>query len=103
MPEKALFFVAAEIRPRFPPCASRLSAGSVWNRRRRTASMGCRTKRLHPCPTLAPVRGGDLPEYVFTIRSGGQTLAPARVVACNDDDEALGHACAMVRKLRKDG
>jgi hypothetical protein len=54
-------------------------------------------------PDAGPVRGGDLPEYVFTIRCGGRTLAPARVVACNDDDEALGHACAMVRKLRKDG
>jgi hypothetical protein len=56
-----------------------------------------------PLPDADPVRGGDLPEYVFTIRSGGQTLARARVVACLDDDEALGYACAMVRKLRKDG
>jgi hypothetical protein len=47
--------------------------------------------------------GGDLPEYVFTIRSEGQTLAPARIVACDDDDAALGYACAMVRKLRKSG
>jgi hypothetical protein len=65
--------------------------------------MGRCTKRLHPLPDAGCVRGGDLPEYVFTIRSGGQTLALARVVACNDDDEALGHARAMVRKLRKNG
>ena len=44
-----------------------------------------------------------MPEYVFTIRSGSEMLTPARIVACDDDAAALGYACLMVRKLRKDG
>jgi hypothetical protein len=44
-----------------------------------------------------------LPEYVFTIRSEGQIVERARVVACDNDHAALGYACSMVQKLRTIG
>jgi hypothetical protein len=44
-----------------------------------------------------------LPEYLFTIRSGGRTLEPPRAVPLDGDDAALAYACEMVRKLREGG
>ena len=44
-----------------------------------------------------------MPEYLFTIRSGGRTLEPPRAVPLDCDDAALVYACEMVREPRKSG
>jgi hypothetical protein len=44
-----------------------------------------------------------LPEYVFTIRSGERVHGPPRKASFDDDTAAIGHACELVRKLRKSG
>jgi hypothetical protein len=42
-------------------------------------------------------------EYVFTIRSGGQTLEPPLPVLLDHDEAALGYASEMANRLRKGG
>jgi hypothetical protein len=66
------------------------------------SSIGCRTDQLHP-PADVSQEAVILPDYVFTIRSEGQMVERARVVACDNDDAALGYACSMVRRLRTVG
>ena len=66
------------------------------------SSIGCRTDQLHP-PADVSEEAVILPDYVFTIRSEGQMVERARVVACDNDDAALGYACSMVRRLRTVG
>jgi hypothetical protein len=43
----------------------------------------------------------QLPEYVFTIRSGERLHGPPRIASFNDDNAAIGYACELIRKLRK--
>src|SRR5215813_3912600 len=40
---------------------------------------------------------------IFTIRFVDQMVTPRQVVACDDDAAALGHACTVVRELRRGG
>jgi hypothetical protein len=62
-----------------------------------------RLSQLSDTPESRRAGTSDLPEYVFTIRSADRMVDPPRVVACDNDDAALGYACLMVRNLKRAG
>jgi hypothetical protein len=43
----------------------------------------------------------ELPEYVFTIRSGERLHGAPRVASLDNDTAAIGYACELVQNLKK--